>query len=69
MFDSTTPANTVGLWSRISAWFLFALHALAVTLSVLLLLSPNTVFNQTSGLASVSLNVTQLAVQLKQNAR
>lgn len=45
---------------RIIAWLLFALHALVLSLSVLLLLSPNNVFNRHSGLASVRLNTTTL---------
>lgn len=46
---------------RIVAWLLLLLHALVLALSVLLLLSPNSVFNRQSGLASVELDTGALA--------
>jgi hypothetical protein len=47
---------------RIVAWLL--LHALALVISVLLLLSPNKLFNKHSGLATVLLNSTLLVSPL-----
>lgn len=50
----STPAMRAK--ERIVAWILLLLHALVLALSVLLLLSPNTLFNSQSGLASVGLD-------------
>jgi hypothetical protein len=49
---------------RIVAWLLLLLHALALVISVLLLLSPNKLFNKHSGLATVLLNSTLLVSPL-----
>lgn len=45
---------------RIVSWILLVLHALVLVISVLLLLSPNTLFNRESGLANVKLDITAL---------
>lgn len=47
---------------RIVAWLLLLLHVLVLSVSVLLLLSPNNVFNRQNGLASVSLNLSALSL-------
>ncbi len=42
------------------SWLLLLLHALVLVLSVMLLLSPNALFNRHNGLATVKLNINAL---------
>ncbi len=64
MLTAIRKSSMVTGKDRIVAWLLLLLHALALAISVLLLLSPNKLFNQHSGLATVSLNSTLLVSPL-----
>lgn len=52
--------STIKTKDRIIAWILLVLHALALGISLVLLLSPNNLWNRQSGLASVKLDMSAL---------
>lgn len=60
MLTAIRSSPAVRAKERIVAWLLLLLHALVLALSILLLLSPNNIFNRSSGLASVELNTSAI---------
>ncbi|SNX83972.1 uncharacterized protein MEPE_02680 [Melanopsichium pennsylvanicum] len=57
MITAIRSSPVIKAKERIVSWILFVFHALVLSLSILLLLSPNTIFNRQNGLASVKLNL------------